>query len=69
MRYLGKDKMTPDDRINKLKYQIEALEELRTDSTLSKKVVDMELEAKRKNLKMEYHYGMGPPTPGEYGIS
>ncbi len=69
MRYLGKDKMTPDDRINHLKYQIEAIEELQKDPTLSKKVIDTELEAKRKRLKMEYHYGMGPPTPGEYGIS
>ena len=69
IQYLGKDKMTPDDRINKLKYQIEAIEELQKDPKLSKKVIDKELETKRKKLKMEYHYGMGPPTPGEYGIS
>lgn len=66
MMYLGKDKMTPEDRINHVKYQIKTLEQMREDPKYSKPILNKELEAKKKKLKMEIHYGMGPPTEQEY---
>jgi len=62
MQYMGKDKMTPNDRINRLKYQIKMLKELHKDPKLSKKVINKELETKQKKLKMEIHYGIVQPT-------
>jgi len=59
---MGKDKMTPNDRINRLKYQIKMLKELHKDPKLSKKVINKELETKQKKLKMEIHYGIVQPT-------
>jgi len=66
MSYMGVSKMTPDDRIDKLKLELEALEQLQKDPKLDKKVLDNELKKVRQELKMEAHYGMGSPTLQEY---